>query len=374
MKHLTVLSFTLAPLLQLGCAGSGADLPDAGGSDVGTASDATAQDAESTADAASGSSDADVQPPPLVFEPSPPPIPVPDGTRFATIAYGVGEQQVFDAFLPPADAPTPAVLFFHGGGFQTGSRTAGYGIAAALLAAGIALFTADYTLLTPGTETEGARKSLTDARYALQFIRYHSAALAIDPNRIGLAGSSAGAGTSLWLAFHDDMADADSDDPIAREATRPQAVAVTHTQSTYDLLRWAPDVFSPRYPITVDDLLSRRSFAERLVMLYGLPATLVDDPAGLETALRTPEYEAYRRDLDLLAWMSADDPPFYVRNEADDLAPDEPGFDPLHHPLHAQALAERAAEVGLSPVIEAPALALGGDSSAIQFLIDALSP
>jgi hypothetical protein len=31
--------------------------------------------------------------------------------------------------------------------------------------------------------------------------------------------STAGACTSLWLAFHDDLADANTPDPIAREST-----------------------------------------------------------------------------------------------------------------------------------------------------------
>ncbi len=47
-------------------------------------------------------------------------------------------------------------------------------------------------------------------------------------------GGSAGACTSLWLAFHDDLADPKSDDPVARESTRLTCAAVTGAQTSLD--------------------------------------------------------------------------------------------------------------------------------------------
>ena len=41
----------------------------------------------------------------------------------------------------------------------------------------------------------------------MQYIRSRAKEWNIDPTRIASYGSSAGAGTSLWLAFHDDLAD-----------------------------------------------------------------------------------------------------------------------------------------------------------------------
>jgi hypothetical protein len=52
---------------------------------------------------------------------------------------------------------------------------------------------------------------------------------------VGWLGGSAGAGISLWLAFHDDLADPESDDPVARQSTRIVAAATTNGQSTYDM-------------------------------------------------------------------------------------------------------------------------------------------
>ena len=55
-----------------------------------------------------------------------------------------------------------------------------------------------------------------DAARAVQFLRSKAAEWQLDPRRFGAYGISAGATTSLWLAYHDDLADAGSADPIAR--------------------------------------------------------------------------------------------------------------------------------------------------------------
>ena len=45
----------------------------------------------------------------------------------------------------------------------------------------------------------------------------HSPEFNLDKARVAAMGGSAGAGTSLWLAFHDDLADPASPDPVLRE-------------------------------------------------------------------------------------------------------------------------------------------------------------
>lgn len=376
-------------LLVVGCDDSDPSGDDAGPAeldagpgesmDSGAAMDAGDRDAGTRPDA--GAYDADVVPPgELVIMPMDPPLTVDDSVVFTTLAYGPGSRNVMDAFLlPEAAAPTPAVIFIHGGGFTGGSRTSAYsggqaGVLQELVAAGIAYFTIDYSLLAVGSETQGVIKCLRDARRALQFVRYYAEALGVDPDRVALSGSSAGAGTSLWIAFHDEMADPSSPDPIAQQSTRVQAVAVNATQATYELLRWPDDVFAPEYSLTVEQLLSETSLAAQVATFYGLPLSLVPEPEMLEAAVMTPEYVAYRAEVDMLAWMSSDDPPFYARNNAPDVGPDASGFDLLHHPLHAATLADRAAEVDADATVEAPALGLGGDTSPADFLVSHLLP
>ena len=85
---------------------------------------------------------------------------------------------------------------------------------------------------------------LGDAARALQFVRSKTAEWNLDKTRIGATGGSAGACSSLWLAFHDDMADPNSDDPVARESTRLYCAAVNGAQVSLDpkeLREWMPN-------------------------------------------------------------------------------------------------------------------------------------
>lgn len=287
-----------------------------------------------------------------------PPIDPGVPVRFATIPYGPHSSQVMDVWLPEADAPTAVVVFYHGGGFVGGSRTSAHGGAAAMLRsvleAGIAWVSVDYRFVTDSS-SDGVIGSLYDCRRALQFVRYHASALDIDPTRVGLTGGSAGAGTSLWLALHDDMADPTSDDPVERMSTRVSVATVFETQATYDLLRWPTDVYSPMYPMTPEELLADIGTAAQAAVFYGFPISLASDPDALLEAITTDEMTAYRADIDMLALMSADDPPLYVYNSGPNAAPGARGFDLLHHPLHAMAVRARAIEVGVMIDAEIPA-------------------
>ena len=86
---------------------------------------------------------------------------------------------------------------------------------------------------------------LEDAARAIQFLRSKAGEWNIDKTRIGATGGSAGACSSLWLAFHDDMAKPDSPDPIARESTRLTCAAVNGAQTSLDpkqLREWMPNM------------------------------------------------------------------------------------------------------------------------------------
>ena len=56
--------------------------------------------------------------------------------------------------------------------------------------------------------------------------------------------------TTLWLAFHDDMADLSNEDPVSRESTRILAAGALSTQATYNLARWN-EVFD--MPVMAED-------------------------------------------------------------------------------------------------------------------------
>lgn len=78
----------------------------------------------------------------------------------------------------------------------------------------------------------------------LQFVRSKATEWNIDKDRIAASGGSAGACSSLWLAFHPDLADPKSEDPVARESTRLLCAAVSRAQTTLDpqqMKDWTPN-------------------------------------------------------------------------------------------------------------------------------------
>lgn len=114
-----------------------------------------------------------------------------------------------------------------------------------LLEAGISVVAINYRLQRHAPDVVPFVKApLHDAARALQFVRSKAGEWNIDPKRIGAAGGSAGACSSLWLAFRDDLADPDSDDPVARQSTRLMCAAVVGAQTTLDpsqMKQWTPN-------------------------------------------------------------------------------------------------------------------------------------
>ena len=151
------------------------------------------------------------------------------------IRYGPHERNVFDLWrAKPKNglgAPTPLVIFFHGGAFRTGDKS---NVPAKLiercLEAGISLASANYRL--SGTASFPA--PMLDGARAIQFIRKNAEELGIDPKRIAASGSSAGAGIAIWVGFHDDLANPGSDDPVARQSSRVTCLGVDGAQTSYD--------------------------------------------------------------------------------------------------------------------------------------------
>src|SRR5918996_937532 len=97
----------------------------------------------------------------------------------------------------------------------------------------------------PARPTPPVKACLHDAARALQTIRSKAKEWNLDPKRVGATGGSAGACTSLWLAFHDDLADPKSDDPVARQSSRLTCAAVLGAQVSYDP-RWIKEKIGGR--------------------------------------------------------------------------------------------------------------------------------
>ena len=153
------------------------------------------------------------------------------------IAYGDHARHVLDFWKAPSDKPTPLVFFIHGGAWRKGSKESigRFVDTAALLKEGISVVAINYRYIQIAQDLKPPVKApLHDAARALQFVRSKAAEWNIDQERIAAAGASAGACSSLWLLYHDDLADPKSPDPIARESTRLTCAAVNNAQTTLD--------------------------------------------------------------------------------------------------------------------------------------------
>jgi acetyl esterase len=138
---------------------------------------------------------------------------------------------VLDLWKAKSNWPTPLVMFIHGGGFSKGDKSAVSPILLQeALRRGISMAAIDYRYSTQAPYPA----SMTDSARAVQYLRNRAPEWSPDAKAFGATGSSAAAGVSLWLAFHNDLASPKSADPGERQSTRLSAVAVDNAQSTYD--------------------------------------------------------------------------------------------------------------------------------------------
>jgi acetyl esterase/lipase len=116
-----------------------------------------------------------------------------------------------------------AVAFMVSGGWK--SKKAGEAPAwlmAPLLRRGYTIFAVCHVSQPDATIME----IIEDVQRSIRFIRHHATEYGIDPERIGVTGGSAGGHLSLMLATRGGPGDSDASDPIDRENSQVQAVAI----------------------------------------------------------------------------------------------------------------------------------------------------
>jgi acetyl esterase/lipase len=244
----------------------------------------------------------------------------------ANVSYGPDESNVLDFWQAPKGAPNPLLVMIHGGGFRQGSKSQ---ISAALIQecfqAGISVASIEYRF----TQKAPYPAQMLDCARALQFIRSKSGEWNIDPKRVAATGGSAGAGISLWLGFHKDLADPHSSDPVARESTRLTCIVPTDMQCTYD-----PRVIKTLIPGNAYDVSA-------IKFLYGLPVTYNWDKDDV-----TPELDAKIKDAAPITHLTKDAPPVYAMNQK---ANDVDGN--IHNANFARHLKKLMDDLGIECVI-----------------------
>jgi len=79
-------------------------------------------------------------------------------------------------------------------------------------------------------------EAANDIKHAVQFIRFNAEKYKIDPDNIGITGSSSGGNLSLIIGTSNDIKNVESNFPVRRVSSKVQAVAVFFPLT--DLLNW----------------------------------------------------------------------------------------------------------------------------------------
>jgi acetyl esterase/lipase len=256
------------------------------------------------------------------------------------VHYGPHERNVLDFWQAKSDNPTPVLISIHGGGFRQGDKGIGGWLLKECLDSGISVAAITYRF----SQQAIAPAPFEDGALAVQFIRSRAKEWNLDPTRVAATGGSAGAGISLWLGFHDDMADQKSDDPIRRESTRLTCMAVTEGQTSYD----------PRF--------IRALFPEKEVFrippvgqLFGVDVNELDH-------LPAEKYKLFEA-CSPITLLSKDDPPaLLVYSRPIDAEVTELNVG-IHHPRFGKALKEKMDELKIPCEVDAAGKRLGGGTA-----------
>ncbi|MFT5405719.1 MAG: acetyl esterase/lipase [Verrucomicrobiales bacterium] len=148
----------------------------------------------------------------------------PDITRTNGIVYGTrgGEDLTIDV-LQPKRPNGLGIAVMVSGGWKSGSAgSLEVWLVSALLRGGYTLFAICHISQPRATIMD----AITDVNRGVRFIRHHADEYGIDPDRLGVTGGSAGGHLSLMLATRGGPGRMGSVDPIDRESSAVQAVAV----------------------------------------------------------------------------------------------------------------------------------------------------
>jgi len=216
------------------------------------------------------------------------------------------------------------LVSIHGGAFRHGDKSVSASVLRECLASRISVVAITYRF----SDEAIAPAQFFDAARAVQFIRHKSKEWNLDPTRIAAIGGSAGAGISLWLGFHDDLADSDNEDPVLRQSTRLICMAVNNGQSSYD-----PRFIRELFPGS--DTFENSALAE----LFDVDLKKLDDlPQG--------KYKLFE-EVSAINHLTKDDAPVLMTYDSDLDTPISSRSIGIHHPRFGQALKEKMDLLGI---------------------------
>lgn len=247
----------------------------------------------------------------------------------ANVKYGPHPRQVMDVWLAESSQPTPVLVSIHGGGFRSGNKSVQGGLLRQCLDAKISVVAITYRL----SDVAIAPAQFHDAARAVQYLRHRAQEWNFDPERFAGTGGSAGAGLSLWLGFHEDLADADNNDPVRRESSRLQCMAVYNGQTSYD-----PRVIRELFPGT--DTYKESALAQ----LFDVDLNKLDE-------LPTEKYELFE-EVSAMPHLTKDDGPALLMYASNIDTPIRNQGIGIHHPKFGAALKEKMDKLGIECTVK----------------------
>ena len=247
---------------------------------------------------------------------------------FKDVKYGSHERNTLNLWQVKSDKPLGVLVQIHGGGWIGGDKAKTQH--ANVFKNQYHTIAIAYPLVSSGDIQPAMANS---AARAIQFIRYKAKEWNIDTNRILLTGGSAGAASSMWLAAHDDMADPNSDDPIARQSTRVAGAIGGGGQTTLD-------------PFLIEKRIGPETLKHGMLFKpFG-----VDNIEELKKNWES-KYKAISNKYTALQHISKDDPPMFLTYKDAEFPAKNPGHG-IHHGMFGMVLKEKADKVGAKVYVQ----------------------
>lgn len=222
-----------------------------------------------------------------------------------------------DLFLPDSDDPSPLVVWVHGGGWLVNTRKSHPNLRRYFAEQGYAMATVSHRLsavpedIDPVIEPDPANPTprgtfpdhIVDVKAAIRWLRGNACEYDIDPENVGIWGSSSGAHLAALAGAVDEVEEVAGDvyDPAAVEPS----VYPDQSGRVQGVVGWYP----PTDFLRMDEQLGDAG---------AFPHDAPNSPESLLVGGQITENEAEVRRANPLTYVDPDDPPFLLMHGRDD--------------------------------------------------------
>ncbi|MEO7298777.1 MAG: alpha/beta hydrolase [Verrucomicrobiota bacterium] len=248
-------------------------------------------------------------------------FPAPD---FRDVKYGPDERNVLDLWQAKSVKRAPLLVYIHGGGWRGGDKSLlTLPLLSFMLEHGVSVASINYRY----SDTAKLPAPVHDAARAIQFLRSKSSEWKLNKKRIAATGVSAGACTALWLAYHDDLANRKSKDPVEHESSRLCAAVDVYGQTSID-----PEVIA--------------EWVGDSVLQHGMIYRAVGANSPEEVKNKYAEYRELYREFSPINHVSRGDPPTMLLYPTPTPLPATDPGTAIHHAMFGKKLKEKVDAVG----------------------------